>query len=403
MIKQKVLFVFLLFLACILLPGTNDVITLKTENMDEVVGISSFLMNTKGEIFLFSSQVSKVFKFRSDGTFDKSFCRRGEGPGEVNRVFSMFSNPVNDYLYLPEYVSGGKGRITMYDSDGHYQGLLTPDVSREHLDRVWKIIFLKDGSYILITNERVDWEPVGKFFITRNEIWARYFKPDGQLISSLYKTKTIDELSHAPRYGGPQILFKPTVFIKLTPDEEIAVSKNDENEISIYDIAGKKIRTITLDIPREKLSNAEFQEAKKGLIKAFEKEAGSRMHYLAKNMIKLDFKPIYWGQFLISDYVILARLEGQDDYGFPKKTRLLLFTWEGKKVGEKVFPGAVYGIKNGRVFIVTFDDEGNEHFKIQSNSLKTETRDDEKQTNYSRDSFPYYGFIKYEVAGRSEI
>ena len=107
--KKNILSLILLLLFCFPLLGTDRVITLKTENLDDVIGIYSFLRNSKGEIFLFSHRMSKIFKFKPDGSFEKSFCQKGEGPGEIRRVFSMSHNPVNDYLYLPEYYSRGKG------------------------------------------------------------------------------------------------------------------------------------------------------------------------------------------------------------------------------------------------------------------------------------------------------
>lgn len=369
MVKQSTICICLLFMAYFPLVGIDNIVTLKTENMDEVVGISSFLMNTKGEIFLFAPGRYQVFKFKPDGTFEKNFCRRGEGPGEIRRVFRMFHNPQNDYLYLPEFVSGGKGGITIYDSDGNYKGLLTPDISRSHLDSVWEMMFLKDGSYVLLTHERVAWEPVGRFFKTKKEVWIRYFNTTGKMVSDIYKTTIDEELSHAVRYGGPAILFRPSISVKLTPDNRIAVARTDENKIAVHDITGKKSRTITLDIPREKLTDEEFEAAKKDLVKRLE-GSGERMLLLAKNMIKLEYKPFYNTCYLVPEYIILSKIEKEDDYGYTKETRLICFDWHGAKKGEEIIQGDIYDIKNGRIFIVSFDDEGNEHFRIESNLLR---------------------------------
>jgi hypothetical protein len=371
MTKQYALRFLLLLLFYIPLSGIDNVLTLKTENMDEVIGIYSFLMNTKGEIFLYSSKMARIFKFKPDGTFEKSFCREGEGPGEIKRVLGMFHNPQNDYLYLPEYVSGGKGRITIYDSNGNYKGLLTPEISLNHMDRVWKIMFLKDGSYYLITQERVGWEPIGSLFKTQEEAWVRYFNPMGKMISDIYKTTVDDELSNAVRYGGPQILLKPSLLVKLTPDNCVAITKTDENIITVYDNRGEKVKIITLDISREKLTDTEFEAAKKLLVKLLERSDG-RMQELGKKMIKLEYKPFYHTCYLVPQYILLSKILKKDDYGYTKETQLIFFDWQGKKKGEKVIQGAIYGIQDDRVFIVSFDDEGNEYFRIESNLLTLE-------------------------------
>ena len=64
-----------------LLPGhffyTIESGSVSLERIDGVYGISSFLTNTKDEIFLFSRREGKIFKFKPQGEFEKSFCRFG--------------------------------------------------------------------------------------------------------------------------------------------------------------------------------------------------------------------------------------------------------------------------------------------------------------------------------------
>ena len=368
MIKQKFLTVIVLALTSFSLLCNAAAISLKTENLDEVVEISSFILNGKGEMFLFSPKLCKIFKFKPDGTFAMSFCRNGEGPGEISRVFELFHNPVNDYLYLPEYASGGKGKVTIYDSDGNFKGYLKPGISLQHMDRIWQIVFLKDGSYIIVTKERVGWKPAGKFFLTQQETWVRYFDPAGKLAGDIFKMTDADELSQAVHWGGPSIPFRPSLLVNITPDENnIAVARTDENYIYVYDKQGKKIKTITLEIAREKLTNEEFEAAKKTLIKFFEgKTEMGRMLYLAKNMIKLKYKPIYHNQFLTLTSIILEKIASRDENGYPKTSKLVFFDWKGKKKGEKIVEGYVMNIKAGNIFIQSFDEESNEHFRIES-------------------------------------
>jgi hypothetical protein len=367
MMKKKFLSVFLMLVVFIPLAvsGENKVITLKTKDMDDVIGISSFLMNGKGEIFLFSSRMSRIFKFKPDGTFEKKFCQRGEGPGEITRVFYMYHHPKNDCLYLPEFSSMGKGRVTIYDSDGNYKGLLKPEISRTHMDRIAQIAFLKDGSYFIVTHERVGWKPVGKLFKTQKEVRVRYFNEKGQFAADIFKTIDDGELSQAVRWGGPGILFAPHTLVKLTPDEQIAVSKNDNNEISIYNARGEKVKTIKLDISREKLSNEEFNKEKEILVDYFKRGSDSRMLMLAKKMIKLEYKPFYRTFFLTPGYIILSTIIKEDESGYPQKDKLIFFAWKGEKKGENVFDGIVMNVSNDKVFIKSYGEEGDESFRIE--------------------------------------
>jgi hypothetical protein len=374
MIKQKLISLFLMAMAGLTLFSNANIIRLKTENMDDVIGISSFVMNGKGELFLYSQRLFRIFKFKPDGTFDKSFCRKGEGPGEITRVLWMFHNPVNDYLYLPEFSSQGKGRVTIYDSDGNFKGLLTPQISRPYMDRIKKIIFFNDGTYAIVTSERVNWKPYGKFFITQNEILTRYFDSEGKFAAEICKDINMDELTHAVRWGGPQILFKPSVLVKKTPDDRyIASARTDENHITLYDKQGKKIKDISLEISREKLTGERFEAAKKGLMAYFEgKTEQSRMLYLAKNMIKLEYQPFYINLFLTPVFIILEKMDTRDRNGYTGTSRLIFFDWSGKKKGEKIIDGYVMNVKDDRGLIISYDEESNEYFRVESIKMESE-------------------------------
>jgi len=362
-------------LVLLYLPVTvaGNTIVLKSKELTDLVGVSSFIVNSKGEIFLFSPRVAKVFKFKPDGTFEKSFCQKGQGPGDIARVFVMYLNPANDYLYLPEYFSMAKGKITIYDSKGNFVDLLKPELSINDMDRVAMIIFLKDNSYIIRTSDRVDWKPAGKFFITQVEELIRYFGPDGKLKAQIFKTCLDSELSNAVRWGGPTIPFTPSLAINLTPEEQIAIAKTDENFISFYDRSGKKVRTITLAIPREKLGDKEFEKAKELKIEEIKHYNDERMLMLAKNMIRLEYKPIFKMQFFTPDYIVLSRIIEEDESGYTRKTQLMFFDWQGRKKGEKVIAGRVVNREKDLAMIIAYDDDGNESYRIEPGVFSLDT------------------------------
>lgn len=340
-------------------------ITLNVEEPGDVIAISSFEMNSHNEFFLYSNRLSKVFKFKPDGTFEKHFCRTGDGPGEVRRVLWMFLNPVNDCLYLPEYASPGKGRITIYDRNGTYKGLLKPELPQADMDRISKLLFLKDGSYFLVTSKRVEWKPVGKFFVTQEERRVKYFDSGNKLKGDIFNTVDPGELSHAVGWGGPNVLYKPNTLVKLTPDEQIAIVKTDSNTISIYDRRGKKAGTVTLDIERKKLSDQDFNKAKENYLKLLKSRSNERMIMLAKNMIQLEYKPFFSTFFITSGSIVLPKTSKRNADGYPQETRLLLFARSGKRTGEKTIHGSVFNIREGLIFIISYDEEGGEHFRIE--------------------------------------
>lgn len=120
--KEKIGSIKLFFIVMILflaVSGFTETIKLNTADLNECIGITTFLTNTKGEIFLYSWKTFKIFKFNENGQFEKSFCRHGVGPGEVKRAIWMYHNPANDFLYLSE-VASSIFRIGVFDSDGNH-------------------------------------------------------------------------------------------------------------------------------------------------------------------------------------------------------------------------------------------------------------------------------------------
>ncbi len=171
----------------------TETITLKTGDLEECITVSSFLSNTKGEIFLFARRTHKVFKFNKDGSFDKSFCRRGEGPGEIQRVLYMFHNRSNNHLYLPEYASG-LGRVSVFNNDGKFKNYMDIELSQRAKKNIFKLIFFNDGTFCAIVTLRVDWEPKGNIFLTKETYSVFYFAPHGTLKATVYNTFQHGEL-----------------------------------------------------------------------------------------------------------------------------------------------------------------------------------------------------------------
>jgi hypothetical protein len=89
---------------------------------------------------------------------------------------------------------------------------------------------------------------------------------------------------------------------------------------------------------------------------------------LVKNMIKLDFQPIYYGFYQAGNNIILTKPQEVDNSGYIKKSKLIFFDKKGKKEREKIIDGDVTRIENKSLFIVSFDSEGNEFFRIEEDA-----------------------------------
>jgi hypothetical protein len=362
---KGIVFVLMVFLcAAVCFPAT---ITLKSSDLDDCIGITSFLANGKGEIFLFSMRTHKVFKFKNSGDFEKSFCRYGVGPGEIKRVIFMFHNPGNDFLYLPE-ISSGVGRVSVFDSKGNFKDYLEVELAPRQKDHIYKLIFLEDGSFYTLLSERVDWEPSGKIYLAKYKLSVLYFDKNGKLKSPIYTTFQNKEVADRPRMGGPQVLFLPNILIKMIPGGNICIGKSDENLLHIYDKSGSKRGSVELEIKQLLLSEDEFQKAKSELVKAFKE--GSRMQWLAKRMIQLKYKPIFYNFFVLPDHYVLVDIKRDGLIGYPEKSILIFFDKKGKRKSSKEINGYVMNISNNHLYIVEYDQEGNETFLVKDLNME---------------------------------
>lgn len=358
-IKVFVIIVAIMFWA---VSGFTETIRLNTADLDECIAISTFLTNTKGEIFLYSNRTFKIFKFNKNGEFEKSFCRYGIGPAEVKRALWMYHNPANDFLYLPE-VSSSIFRINVFDSDGNFKNYQDIEIPPTLKDNIIRMIFLDDGSFYAMISERIDVEPYMGIYLTRDKYSLLYFDKNGKLKAKIFELIKNDEMSSGPGWGGPGILFRPYIITRSTPEGNVCIAKSDENILNFYDKTGVKQRTINLEIERELLSDSEFKEAKSEAIKLLGKDL--RMQDLAKKMIKLKYKPIYNTLWVVKDRYVISQQKKESPLGFTKETMLTIFDKNGKKAATKTVKGFLMSIAVNRMYVKEYDEDTNEFFRIE--------------------------------------
>jgi len=357
-----------ILLICIIFGTANFVFTetihLQTSDLNECIEVSSFLSNQKGEIFLFSMRTNKVFKFNKNGEFIKSFGGTGVGPGELKRVLHMACNPDNNFLYFPETYSG-LSRVSVFDSDGRFKNYMDLELAPAQKNHILKLIFSEDGSFFTIISDRIDWEPRGNVFVTKDKRSLLYFDKKGKLKNTVYTVFENMEMADRPRMGGPRVLFLPSIIIRKTPEGDICIGKTDENEFHFYNTIGAKLSTLKLDMEQVKLSDDEFETTKSKLITYYEE--GSRMQWLAKRMIKIDYKPIYENFFVLPKHVAVIEIERENVLEYPRETRVILFDRSGKRISVKRIKGKAYvlNILDNRLYIKEYDEEGDESFRIE--------------------------------------
>ncbi|MCP5050373.1 MAG: hypothetical protein GY940_24635 [bacterium] len=253
--------------------------------------------------------------------------------------------------------------MSVFDSDGKFKNYMDIELSKRQKNNILKLIFFDDGTFCAIVTLRVDWEPKGKIFLTKETYSLFYFDQNGKLKATVYNTFKNGEVADKPRWGGPNIVFKPTILVRKTPEGNLCIGKTDENVFQFYNKKGVKIGTTTLEMDRILLSDSEFEKTKAALVAAYKKN--SRMKWLARRMIKLKYKPIYHNFYLTRDYFIIFHLTKKNELGHTTETTLTLFDKNGTRKCTKKVDGYVMNILNNRLHIITYDDEGDESFRIE--------------------------------------
>jgi hypothetical protein len=251
----------------------------------------------------------------------------------------------------------------MFDSSGTFKNYLDIELSQNLKDSIQKLIFFDDGSFCTVTSKRVDWKKEGSVYVTKEQIVVKHFKKDGKLNALVFKDMEDGEVAHAPRWGGPNLLFKPRIKVKKTPDGNLVVGKTDENEFRLYNKNGKKTGTIKLAMKKMLLSDSEFEDAKSELVGYYRE--GSRMKWLAKRMIKLKYKPIYDDFYVTKDYFIIINQIREKPTRDQEKTKLTLYDKQGTHKAILKVDGILMNLSNNRLFIKILDEEENESFRIE--------------------------------------
>jgi hypothetical protein len=102
--------------------------------------ITNFTVDLDGSIYILcnKSKENTIFKFSSLGKFNKSFCKKGQGPGEIQLAFNIYTT-INGDIFIRDTSSG---RILVFDADGALKS------ERKSPTNIGTLIPLANGAYV---------------------------------------------------------------------------------------------------------------------------------------------------------------------------------------------------------------------------------------------------------------
>lgn len=200
--------------------------------------IGAFDVDSKGNIYLVNPKAGEniIYKFDREGNFVGSFCRKGQGPGELQLTAHLRINSRDEIE-----ITGAYKKLLVFNEDGDLVREL-PFASRVTIGLM--AIPLSNENYLIL--------------------WGGNDSPDDFLIRrplSLFNSKfeVMKKLGEfkVPNYLRGKSVKATFLFAYCLAERHIFVGNDDENyEIWVYDLEGNLIRKIRKDckkvpVPKE--------------------------------------------------------------------------------------------------------------------------------------------------------
>jgi hypothetical protein len=185
-----------------------------------LTSIETFDVDSEGYIYLIQWETggNYIFKFDSKGNFLTSFCRRGQGPGEIEYGGSLQINPQGELIAKDP----SKRKFLVYNLEG---GLL-----REvNLEKNYSLIPLANGNYFLFWGE--DTSEFRKQFV-------------GIGNSEFKDVKELDRFQYPNAMNVRSPVNRDRLIYGVSRDRVYIGNSERGYEIRVYDLEGNLVRKI---------------------------------------------------------------------------------------------------------------------------------------------------------------
>lgn len=251
------------------------------DTTDVIRSISAIETDDDGNIYVLDRRRGSVFKYSSDGNFDKVFGKRGNGPGEMTAPMEMLSS--EDTVYIADR---RLRKIIVFNTEGEYIRDIIPLRDNGFPESMQK---MTDGNFAGILFGRSRNRGSSEMNITYNlAILNRKFEKSADIIS---KNIEVDIMSFMP-----ENFFNKFVYGK----GKIYVAENSEGryQINVYDPLGNKEEEIRKNFARVPYSEEEILSMKE--------EYESRNHWREIDFSKFRYKKAISDLFYHKDGYLLV-------------------------------------------------------------------------------------------------
>jgi len=280
--------------------------------------IRSIAVDDVGRIYVLDSREAQVKVFDQNGTYVRSIGKRGQGPGEFTRPFSISITGQNE-LVVDDFTS----RLALFSLEGEFKRNIN----------IAKIGLLR----IEIDSEM---NMVG-IAIVREEENPRYeLKKFDSELNYLHSLGS----SPLPSASGDSInLFIGLILSQIDNNDQVICGYPEDYEIEIFDKEGKLIRKIMKEYDPVEITKEEIEEETEGMPQGI--KLSIPKYHTAYRWFTSDDE----GRIFVMTWERAA--EGEGNY-------YDVFDSEGKFMAKILLKTRPFVLKNNKLYTVEEDEQG---------------------------------------------
>ena len=245
-----------------------------------------------GNIYVYDQQDVFIKVYSPLGKFIREIGRRGQGPGEIQRVEGVtFGFMPDEKLYFTEYFSGHPW-ISLMELTGEFSSVIKLDFKERF--GVGRIHPLQDGRFLAQLSLVGTPKKYKDFYVQGYPIKLFLLDKKGQSVSKMLEKESYSQISYY-RFGrDTRLPFVPRFLWCYFQDNRILFTDGTSSKLKVYDFHGNLLKEIDTPLPEpEKVTDKDLSVWRKEWKEVLLPLEGGAWYRQFGNVIEKYKKSIY--------------------------------------------------------------------------------------------------------------